>query len=534
MKTQLKINEKKLLSSLKHAFTNSHTVLGELLQNARRSGSPEIHITAEDNYISIRDEGNGIDDINTLLTIAESGWDLNIIEHEHPFGLGFLSALFACERIMVTSKFGTLFAMTADILAMRPLTINTKIVQDKGTTITLEGLHNLNKRDIINHLKRLAFGFPIPVFVNGVLMESPLSKNEGEWLNTDVGLMRLPDRIRSNRFSNHEGMLVFLQGVPIYYTGIWFDYNVEDRVIVHLDSRQFMARLPDRDKLIDQDEVLGKIKKAARAEVRKLMIELKKNETADVFASRYKHLSEWKCLDLLNDLPVLPAQVVLQYTGAPNCSPDYMGGFTCLPETPILRGDVESGAVKVFRAPDKDEYESMTYSMFMFESGHYEICGSLDADHWIYPHIKNVEAMSVESIGDYTSARFHGSWVDVGVRFVDSYKIRINDEIVEVFDKALYADADLVLFPAGCRSHDAQVVSQLCSFLRDNDEFDETQYDLEGDKFATFITVNRSTTPIEMFQAVLNVGRIPDSLFNKQFIVSINEHGTVSVESEIK
>jgi len=95
-------------------------VLGELMANSRRAGATKVEIdfAPETKTLVVRDDGCGIDCYQTLFTIAESGWDAEIVEQEHPFGLGFLSALFACGHLEVESKGGRIFMPTGSVLDM--------------------------------------------------------------------------------------------------------------------------------------------------------------------------------------------------------------------------------------------------------------------------------------------------------------------------------------------------------------------------------------------------------------------------------
>jgi hypothetical protein len=121
----LQVNQANLVKNLRFSFTNAATVLGELMQNARRAGASrvEIDFDEESRTLSVRDDGCGIGDFQPLLTVAESGWDAATVEREHPFGLGFLSALFACGHLMVQSTGGCIHAPTADILAFKPVLV---------------------------------------------------------------------------------------------------------------------------------------------------------------------------------------------------------------------------------------------------------------------------------------------------------------------------------------------------------------------------------------------------------------------------
>jgi len=74
-----------------------------MMQNARRAQATQVNFSfnPETSVLQVSDDGCGIDSIETLFTVAESGWDAEIVAHEHPFGIGFLSALFACRHTFV-------------------------------------------------------------------------------------------------------------------------------------------------------------------------------------------------------------------------------------------------------------------------------------------------------------------------------------------------------------------------------------------------------------------------------------------------
>jgi hypothetical protein len=100
-------------------------MLNELMQNSRRAKATQVvfEFSPETQILRVTDDGCGIDSIETLLTVAESGWDAEVMAIENPFGLGFLSALFACSHITVVSKSGSLCCATADILSFKPVAV---------------------------------------------------------------------------------------------------------------------------------------------------------------------------------------------------------------------------------------------------------------------------------------------------------------------------------------------------------------------------------------------------------------------------
>ena len=65
---------------------------------------------------------------------------------------------------------------------------------------------------------------------------------------------------------------LYLQGLPIYRSHA---YPSKDRHVIHLDSARFHARLPDRDKLVDEDEVIMQVKAMLAIQIEKRLLSLK-------------------------------------------------------------------------------------------------------------------------------------------------------------------------------------------------------------------------------------------------------------------
>jgi len=82
----------RLLTKADRLFTG--TVEGrvvEILQNARRAGATEVKITNKDGYVTVRDNGSGIEDFQKLLDLGGSGWDEKMEAGEDPAGVGLFS-----------------------------------------------------------------------------------------------------------------------------------------------------------------------------------------------------------------------------------------------------------------------------------------------------------------------------------------------------------------------------------------------------------------------------------------------------------
>jgi len=63
----------------------------EILQNARRAGATEVRITNKDGFVTVRDNGCGIEDFQKLLDLGGSGWDEKMEAGEDPAGVGLFS-----------------------------------------------------------------------------------------------------------------------------------------------------------------------------------------------------------------------------------------------------------------------------------------------------------------------------------------------------------------------------------------------------------------------------------------------------------
>lgn len=162
----VRLNKRRLIETFRFAYPNRHSVLAELLQNARRAGASAVHVRydADAKRLTVTDDGCGVSDFQTLLTLGESGWSEEVRRTEQPFGLGFLQSLYVAEHCCVESggrrlRFDTRAALNGAMLGVergRDL---------PGTTVTLE---NVALPQLDRVIARLARGFPLRVSFNGV------------------------------------------------------------------------------------------------------------------------------------------------------------------------------------------------------------------------------------------------------------------------------------------------------------------------------------------------------------------------------
>lgn len=306
----VRVNEKKLIANLGYTFSNSYTVLSELMQNARRAKATKVVISFLDpDILVVQDDGEGIGNFADLLNIAESGWDLATQDSEEPFGMGWISCLFAAKHVIVQSRGQKLAFDTADAISQQALKIEKGVVQN-GTIISLSGF-KMSREDIEKRLKRMASGFPIPVYFNTVELPRPYAEESlGDIVSIPGGRAWLNKRAIDN-FISYRGKLsirAFLQGLPIYDD---FSFNCEKaEIILYLDPKVYKPRMPDRDKLIDAEKHAKAFAEIGRGLVKSYLLEKKEKLSPDEFVKYWDVANAYGFLDIFNDVPVLPASIL--------------------------------------------------------------------------------------------------------------------------------------------------------------------------------------------------------------------------------
>lgn len=294
----LKTNQSRLIANLRHAF-NPSSMLGELLQDARRAQASHIHVTVEGDALIVSDDGIGIENLQTLIFIAESGWDDELQARENAFGLGILSTLYFARHLSVHSRDRAFHAATETIIRGDGIEVYSESPRI-GTEIRLDGVKLAQAGEdlptwIKQELQRLCQAFPVPVWFNGEEVPRTLANPNLRWRETSMG------KVRINLAGRHTQWRCFLQGLPI---GPVPGSN-EHQVVLLPDNT--LAKLPDRQHLLNEAEEHPRIQAAVNEAYRATLVERKQSLTASEFIEHYAQ----ECLDssnadLLNDVPFVP------------------------------------------------------------------------------------------------------------------------------------------------------------------------------------------------------------------------------------
>ncbi|WP_066267471.1 ATP-binding protein [Hydrogenophaga palleronii] len=483
----LQTNQNRLIANLRHAF-NQGSMLGELLQNARRAQAGAIHFTVEDNSLTIRDDGSGITDLQTLIHIAESGWDEQTQTRENAFGMGVLSTLYFAERLTVRSDGKAFSAATAAIIRGEPIQVfPCDLVV--GTEIRLDGIQPTQPGETLfvwadRLLRTLCEAFPVPVWLNGHEVLRPLADPALQWRETPMGKILLDLSAPRTQWR------CFLQGLPIGRSP-----SICRHQVIRLPAAT-LARLPDRQHLLNEAEDHKHIQAAVDGAYRQALTEKKERLSASDFVVHFARICvDSSNADLLNDVPFVPRAWFRSWALEP-------AGFRHYWDRHVSEGIVarevleETGAWRIESKgddePTAEVYLEARKAFLVEESG-------IDGGHWLLGLVRPIAPEDVHvrpgSILHRDDSLCLADY-EVGLALADSLYVSIDGE-PEVAVGAIRKGVTLFL------TADAGNVTSLVSDYIFDDRYDEDREDEDGRTIDTFIAVGCSQSPAGVVQALL-------------------------------
>lgn len=495
MQIQVRINEEGALRNQRSAFSDKYTLVTELMQNARRAGARQVEILYDDStkVLRIIDDGCGIQDFQKLLTFNESGWNENTHRDERPFGIGFSKCLYSASRCIVVSHGQRVDFTTAAALGRELI----EVMDVAETRQTVVELHDVELPGLKTRLSIVCSGFPIAVFYNGIEIPRPHAPGQLPFVSAEIGQVFLPGT-HDGRYSSDT--LVFLQGFCVMRPA---GFDPEHVNVVHLDSRRFLARLPDRDKLIDEGDQSRCIDVGLRSLWRQVLLTAKASMEPEAFVDRFfRAISRWGQLDLLNTVPLLPRCLCQRIVGYP-----VQEGYECRdylePLKPCLtRSEIEDGRVVLVEL-DGASSENIACWMLARMKGYTVFsAASLHQDHWAQQYVRTLDDVPVlvEAIGEHCRASLEGRWIWPSVILCDSVAVAVGDDRVEITDEGVYHAGSLFM-PAGETS--GEPVRQASDFIDEDGRFLEDHRDADRDALADLMLRLRSVDPDATLRSLL-------------------------------
>ena len=566
---RLEVDESKLVNNLRHAFTRRSNVLSELMQNARRAGATEIRFSISNGSITIDDNGSGIDDFSELLTVASSGWDAETIQKENPFGLGFLAALYSCQSINIQSNGTLLEADTTSVLNQDLISLSHSLVR-VGTSITLFGL-DYNFDELEGDIRNLSKGFPISVFIHDEELPRPHAKEALNGVDTNIGFIHLTG-IHDGDHKPVSKTLVYLQGLPIQYNGrainrkyflTPFSKAVNDsrHNIVHLDSEKYLARVPDRDVLIEPDTMEEELSFIVSDKFWKHINQEKKDLSDHSFIEKWwgfafephygNHRTEkdHNFKVLFNDVYAVPGDLFFDVHDYPYAlKNDEDIDYTSTADGTLNKSQLEKMTLlAVGELTDMYQYSQSNVIAYMFsffsdDSQVYLLPKSesdywkLDKEHWLHTLIEDVDHNAIEDhfsfefINKSKEASFSGNWIrDVDVYFVESCTVtHLKSGKKVVIGDAFVLPDNTIVYPTSEES--CFVVQQLITWVED-EQWALDKAEEEETLFSRFVLSERSENPIALLNQLLqaaNAGRY-SVLRDSSHQISIDKDGEIAI-----
>lgn len=517
MQIQIRINEEGVLRNQRYAFSDRFTLISELLQNARRAGATQIDVgyDADTKILTVQDDGCGIEDFQKLLSFHESGWDAETQAGEHPFGVGFSKCLYAATRCIVASHRQRVDIDTQAALAKAFIEVETIAEPMVGTRVEL---HGVDLPELGSRIKVLCQGFPVIVRFNGEVLPRPLALANLATMDSPMGAVHLAGT-RDGKFTYDK--MVFLQGFCVMRPTYILSAEADKVNVVHLDSRQFMARLPDRDKLIDEDvqakRIGAELEDCWRRTLEIAKTQLPPKRFVEIY---YGAMRAWGRTDLMNDLDVVPAELFEVVSDYPIQCDDR--GYVRQLDAAPTRQAIESGEVTLVALSDLDDDNAVPW-MVARAKGHviFEWTG-MHHDHWSWKYVRYPEqdTMAVEAISEQGRVQLEGRWIWPTVVLCERVRLRCGTEVVDITDAGV-CDGDVIYIPMGETS--GRAVRQASSFIDESEQFLSSDLDADWDALADLIRRLRSVDPVQTLDSLLQelkLGKYP-LLHGKTFEVTV-------------
>lgn len=401
----IKSNTQSLMSALSVTFTDKTKVLSEIIQNSRRANASRIDITyfADDenksvNAINIIDDGIGISNMQDIFTIGGSGWDEQVTTEENPYGIGSIAMLYACQSLSIDSIGKTIEVNCSDVITGEAFSINESQYDKDGTSIwlnkTVFTLDQLN-----NALRDIARYSSIPIYVNGELLASECALNTLETNPDFTCLATSLGTVAFRRVSN-DRMHVILQELCVSKP-----YSADD--VYFFANNSFKARMPDRDRLVDEAEALEKIKSVVADAFGDYLQAEKQRRVNDTEA-----LHHW-VKDKFTPIVKFARHILNDIDYLPGCAFDSID-YPCLRDA----HNAYNQAVDVYKDNVKEQvFTRIGTDIPIFLAALYEkdaqyLKQSLDNGHWFYQQVSSFD--EDKAVINVENGRIIDKWVYVG------------------------------------------------------------------------------------------------------------------------
>jgi hypothetical protein len=537
---KIDVNLNAMMKNFGEVFSGDRIWIRELLQNARRAGATRINIhtdRSDPNYFRIDDNGSGIADFQSLLTLGGSGWEPEVIDRENPFGLGFYAALYAAVTVEIRSRGRRSVLHSGRILSGEPVALQTFDIQS-GTSIVLhlkKSIVDAGKENRIGKLKEelgaIVRGFPVPVYLNAKSLKRPYALDVWKGLRFDlqdgVALLEL-----SPEFDSTTKGVTFLQGLIISSAedGLrtWPNFSRNGmRVYMHLQGDRWRVRVPDRDRLYQSNDTSERIRALQEKVVKAAADHIKTSGEAQKY---FECLLEWGCYEVIRDLPI-PASRWGQLIAPMHLRhyeyEDQEDSFGPPVEIPGAGKDLRFLKDRSILFPSEETLDHL-YAMYAFELPILDTWN--DPDHWFSksPFGEEIEVFykrKVSASANQSNIVAEGAWWGKRVVVCKQFSLTLEGYgTKEISEDTFLNDTFWIIDrPMGW----GYPIDQAFYFQTEGDDFDESGFDAAMENFRGNLAIIKKD-PSALIASALR--EYAEALEGGRFVVEAKQ-GAIRVEA---
>jgi hypothetical protein len=531
---------------LRETFSRSTTFLSELLQNGRRAGARQITVEwdPDQDILTVSDDGCGIRDFQSLFIACKSGWDPEIQFREHPFGVGLFAAIFASESVEIHSL-DRHVTLDERLFQKCPIYVRAA-VKRAGTQVRLKLRPSLRRatdawRSVILALVK---GFPIPVSFNGDSLSRPDALTQGlAFRTTPLGELYLERWQACDAKSFGEIPKLYYQGLPLRSIDAHLQ-NWSD--VLHVDTRRFRPRSPDREYLHEADQNEPVIRQAIRAMWQERLIERRHELSPQIFVdTHWRHCIELQLPQLLQDMPLSVSMlkqfdgircVDLPYESANDRCGTWNSCRTVPARSDVLVEDFFAGG---YDGNDTDPPYPLA-SLYAWRRQLAALDPAVPESHWAYDRTVDLLdpdlGLHYELLGPREPVPFEGIFGRCSVWLCEEYCIGmaprpgcgIAPELlgllvpVDISDHAFYDPVQqcLIVPSEACNLEDALL--QVSNYCSEDEHFNDDDHERDGDRLRTLVAFLRAPSSPGYLTALLervhpDVKMLGESWFRVRF-----------------
>lgn len=261
------------INKVSRLFNGSVTdILHELLQNARRAGASTVAVStigrAGDRLLHIVDDGHGIADPASIVTLGRSGWNETIARREDPAGMGVFS-LAGRDVIIRSWSQAAHQGWSAHIPASawessRPIAISPDPI-GRGTAISIR-MDSAWEDEVLPALSHVARHYPLPVTFDGERLEqTPWLDDaiyEERWNGCRIGVVKEHNRRGGADRLNFHGLTIPCWMPVVQQVGRGEEWTV---LVDIIDCPAIQLVLPARKEVVQNDAVTALREAASKA-----------------------------------------------------------------------------------------------------------------------------------------------------------------------------------------------------------------------------------------------------------------------------